>query len=118
MFVYGWAKGVDDERCAVNPDHPDRMLCGRLVGFVPVVSSPFTPSDLHDVCRDAIFRDGPQTEQVPAEPIDGVCPVCGGTVPLERGRIDRHGVVVMSGGVPAESGRPCEGVGQQPEVEE
>lgn len=109
---FGWAKGVDDERCAKKITVASRMLCGREVGFVPVAGQPeFAPSDLHEECRRLLFGQARQLPLKPGEVRYSVCPACHGEAPVSEGRIGGHGEWrVGSEGEPYQSEIPCVGV--------
>lgn len=113
---YGYAKRVDHEWCAVDATRDGLMLCGREVSFVPVVQSAFSPANLHEKCRQAVWGNGlrPPRRDVFAM---GVCPECGGSVFLDDGLVVAHGQIVMRGGVQMVSETPCDGKGHRP-VEE
>jgi hypothetical protein len=111
QIPYGYADGVDTEWCIADAGSPGYMLCGRRVGFVPVVP-PLFPQVVHKRCRDKWFRtEGARV----AEPATGACPACGGEVVVRGGRIQSHGELRVGGdGEPHESGVRCPGVNMRP----
>ena len=115
---YCYPEGDLDEVCAVNPALPHRTLCSQRVGFVPVVQEAFTSASLHPACREALWGRG-SGRVVEVEPdvfATGVCPECGGTVPVDGAVVAAHGQVVVRGGAESMTDIPCAGQGRQPEV--
>lgn len=114
---YGYARDVSKEWCVVDPRVEGRMLCGRRRGFVPVVQPAFAPGSLHPACREALWGRG-SGRAVEVEPdvfATGVCPECGGTVPVDGAVVAAHGQVVVRGWAEIVTGTPCDGQGKPSE---
>lgn len=109
---FGWAERQGEEQCAVDPVDGTRMLCGRKAGVVQPV---FTPSLLHDRCRELLAAR--RTRNIAPPPMVGTCPVCGGDDVPVRGRVvEGHYERRMRSGARVVSTAPCSGAGLQPEV--
>ncbi|GGN39712.1 hypothetical protein FHR83_006657 [Actinoplanes campanulatus] len=87
------------------------MLCGRAVdganrqdGFVPVIQPDEPPAGAHARCLE-LLADW-----------HGMCPMCGGDIALEAGRVAPHGVWVRTRDGVERSETPCPGAGQVPEA--
>jgi hypothetical protein len=113
---FGYAQNVDTEWCARSLDVESRMLCGRKKGWVPVQQPAFTPENLHQMCREALF--GKWTRRDKPDPVEyGTCPVCVGAVPVFDGKVQGHGQWTYADGMARVSEVRCAGEGQPPEVE-
>jgi hypothetical protein len=130
--LYGWAHGREGVQCAFPAGEAAVALCGARVQHMPPVQPPYSPANLHDVCRDAVwgswnYQPGVRAAaladlpaDLPAEPVlqpMGECPVCGGHVCLDNGVVVPHGAWVVRGGRVLVSETPCDGKGMPP-VEE
>lgn len=87
-FEYGFPTCEGTVYC-IRREGATRMLCGRRVGFVPVVQ-PEHPRTVHADCLKVMCVRGAE-QQKPAKRDLGVCPVCRGEVPLSSGRVEAHG---------------------------
>jgi hypothetical protein len=113
-WLYGHAVKHPDEQCAIRPEAPTRTICGREVGWLPTrdEDEPYTPTDLHDRCRDLIF--GAVVSNPVPMPDTGVCPVCWGDVWLDAGMVAPHGAWLVRGDRTVVSETPCTGAGELP----
>jgi hypothetical protein len=113
--VFGWTERQDKPH-AVDVEHPARTLCGARVFWLPGILGGFdqpVPSTLHGACRRLLGTLG----AVPADDTDrhGVCPVCGGEVPVKGDLVGPHGMWRLRDGVGRPTSEPCAGEGQGPE---
>lgn len=103
------ALGAFGDVWCVRRTDGDRMLCGRLLvsgnyrGFVPV-EQPKVPEFKHGRCLAALAG------------LHGPCRVCGGDVALDGGRVAAHGMWRVGRDGAEQTGEPCPGAGQSPEV--
>jgi hypothetical protein len=85
-FSFGYSGSEQEMWCIHRDDDPDdRMLCGRKVGFIPVVQ-PAHPRSVHAACLRVMYGNG-QVERPEAEV---ECPACHQGVPVADGRIGSH----------------------------
>jgi hypothetical protein len=108
-YEYGFAQGEDTVWCIRREAGGSRMLCGRKVGFVPVVQ-PEHPTHVHRACLEAMYGSVKQRE---ATNRYGTCPACGGDAPVVDGRIQPHGAWRVNGEA-YESDEACLGVNMRP----
>lgn len=100
---YGYGHYSDPRPHLVDPANPDRLLCGSQCWKQDYTRSgpPEQVDGLHDLCLTSWL-------ELPA-PVE--CPVCGGNVPVDGGRVARHGVWVVRAAGLEETGVPCLGGG-------
>jgi hypothetical protein len=110
-FEYGYAKGEDTMWCIRRSGVQARMLCGRDVGFVPVVQ-PEHPRLVHRECLEVMYGSVQDRSGRPGFQVTYVtCPACEGEAPVFEGRIQSHGIWrVGAEGEPYQSEIPCMGV--------
>lgn len=109
-FEYGYAQGEHVVWC-IHPDgNTGLMLCGRKVGFVPVVQ-PEHPTVVHRDCLEAMYGS---PKRNPAAVGYATCPAREGAAPVFEGRIEPHGAWKVSGDGPYQSDEACVGVNMAP----
>lgn len=92
------------------------MLCGRkrAAGAVPDQQPAGIPENLHQACRELLVAElGPIGTPV----TEGVCPTCGGDVPVRHGRVGGHFQWVVGRAGPVQSNVWCDGEGEKPEAQ-
>jgi len=110
-YEFGYARDEQDMWCIRKVGVQARMLCGRKVGFVPVVQ-PARPTNVHRDCLEAMYGATNRGESPTGY---GTCPACGGSAPVSGGRMQAHGEVRVNGdGRPYESETSCLGVNMRP----
>jgi hypothetical protein len=115
-FLYGFDRHHPNEQCAVDPAKPGVGLCGREVVFLPAHDREYTPSNLHDRCRDLIWGGRRPRPSETDEVEYGVCPDCGGDAPVFDGVMQQHARQVVRAQGIVRLDESCTGEGQPPEV--
>jgi hypothetical protein len=111
---FEWACPGRSEVWGIRKLGAEKLLCGDSFftrsgapGYCPA-SQPIDPQPKCQACLDVMYRGQPR---VPVPKPFGVCPVCGGLVPVEDGRVQPHGAFrVDEHGDPYETGEACLGV--------
>ncbi len=85
-------------------------LCGRRIDRAPI----FQPED-PKACVECVGRVASRKPVVEAA-LYGVCPVCGGEVPLAGDVVAPHPEWVVRADGPCVGSRQCDGRGEKPEV--
>jgi hypothetical protein len=110
-FEYGYAQGQQTMWCIHKDGTSERMLCGRWVGFIPVVQ-PERPLHVHRDCLEAMYGTHKRVRSAVGY---AVCPVCDGDAPVFERRIQAHGAwKIGADGEPYQSEQPCLGVNLKP----
>jgi hypothetical protein len=110
-YEYGYARGEDTVWCIRKDGVKARMLCGREVGFVPVIQ-PEHPKSVHRDCIEAMYGAVQRAVDRPSSQVGyAVCPACAGEAAVFQGRLQAHGEWrVGPDGGRYQSEVPCVGV--------